>query len=115
MAISEDGLVLNLMLRLSFLIPFAVLNFVCGVTEMHFGKFLASLVALIPGAVIYLFLGTSLPDLAALLQGKVNTYQHSALALGFIVTGAVIGVLSAIYVTYASKQKFNEIVRNEES
>ena len=34
MAISEDGLILNLMLRMCFIIPFAALNFVCGVTDM---------------------------------------------------------------------------------
>ena len=113
MAMSEDGFLVNLMLRLSFIIPFAVLNFICGVTEMHYGKFIVSLIGLVPGTIIYLFLGTSLPDLAALLEGRIDKYEHGVLALGFIIVGAIIGVTSAIYVTYASKQKLNEILQNE--
>ena len=34
MAITDEGTVLLIMIRMSFIVPFAALNFLCGVTEM---------------------------------------------------------------------------------
>ena len=58
------------MLRMSFIIPFSALNFIIGVTEMEFWTFALSLVAVVPGVTIHLFLGTSIPVLADLVSGN---------------------------------------------
>lgn len=45
LAMGSDGLTLMFLLRLSPVIPFAPLNFICGITTMGFCKFLVSMVA----------------------------------------------------------------------
>jgi len=45
LAMGSDGLTLMFLLRLSPVIPFAPLNFICGITTMGYCKFLFSMVA----------------------------------------------------------------------
>ena len=63
LAMGSDGLTLMFLLRLSPVIPFAPLNFICGITTMNYCKFLASMVAQIPCTFVYVFIGTSLSEL----------------------------------------------------
>ena len=113
-AIADEGQILLVMLRMSFIIPFAALNFICGVVEIGFCTFYVSLIATLPGIIIHLFIGTSLPVIAALFEGKKLDNNSGAIAIGFIIFGTVLGLASGIYLTYITKQKFNEIIRHEE-
>ena len=113
-AINDEGQILLVMLRMSFVIPFAALNFICGVVEIGFCTFYVSLIATLPGIIIHLFIGTSLPVIAALFEGKKQDDNAGAIAVGFVAFGTALGIGSGMYLTYVTKQKFNEIVRHEE-
>lgn len=64
---------LVLLLRLSPLVPFNLLNVALGLTAIPVGTYtVASLVGMLPGALLYTTLGASLPDLAALLAGDLR-------------------------------------------
>ena len=94
------------MLRMSFIVPFTVLNFVCGVAEIDFVKVILTLIATLPGIVIHLFIGTSIPVLADLITGKTQDNKTGIIAVSFITFGTVLGLASGIYLTYVSKQKY---------
>ena len=58
-AITEDGWKIVGLVRLSPLVPFSLQNYLFGATEVGFlGYFLATLFGIIPGTLVYVWLGT---------------------------------------------------------
>jgi membrane protein implicated in regulation of membrane protease activity len=91
-----------LSLRLSPIIPFSALNYLAGTLSVSFRDYLLSMFAIIPGTVLYVFLGASAGSLAdSAGSGSSNT----TVTIVVVVVGIVLGVL-AIYLTtrYARKE-----------
>ena len=55
----SDGLLLMVLLHMSPMVPFSILNFVVGMTAMKQKDFITSLIAVIPGTVVFLMVGTT--------------------------------------------------------
>jgi uncharacterized membrane protein YdjX (TVP38/TMEM64 family) len=70
-AVEDKAFLVVLLLRLSPLFPFNLLNYALGVTRVPFSTYLlASVVGMFPGTVLYVYLGTLLGSVAELLSGK---------------------------------------------
>ncbi len=73
-AISKKGLIIVFLMRLSPLFPFAISNYAFSLTDISFKNyFFISWVGMIPGTVLYVYLGvlsTSLIQTDVALQGK---------------------------------------------
>ncbi len=93
-AVGTGGFKLVLLLRLSPLLPFTLLNYALGLTRVSLGDYvLGSALGMIPGAFLYLYLGSLVTSASQLLSGE----RPSAGLLGTAL--AAVGLLATAVVT----------------
>lgn len=96
-AIGENGFKIVFLLRLEpVILPFAILNYALGLTRVRLRDYvLASWIGMLPAAVLYVYLGTSLKSISDLVQGKVPAADHWRLPLfwGGLIFAAVLVVI----------------------
>ena len=68
-AVAERGLLIVLLLRLSPVFPYNVLNYALGVTRVRYRDFLLGSVGMLPGTVLYTYYGKVVGDVTALATG----------------------------------------------
>ena len=68
-AIKEEGLKLLLLLRLCPLIPHNYVNYALGCTDVKFKDYLIGTLGMLPASIVYVFIGTTISDLAHLDDG----------------------------------------------
>lgn len=69
-AVQRDGLQLVLLLRLSPLFPFNALNYALGLTSVSLRDYtLGTAIGILPGTALYVWIGSTVSDLAAVLSG----------------------------------------------
>jgi uncharacterized membrane protein YdjX (TVP38/TMEM64 family) len=96
-AIGKNGWKIVGLLRLSPLIPFNLSNYFYGITSISFGSYvLVSAVGMIPGTLLYAYLGAI--GQAGISGGpsQPNKWQYVLLAVGLIATIAVTILVSRI-------------------
>jgi uncharacterized membrane protein YdjX (TVP38/TMEM64 family) len=113
-AIKENGFKIFVLLRLSPLIPYNVFNYVGGVTSVSFRSYCLALVGILPGTVLYVFLGASAGSLTeSAMSGGDPTVTIIVLVLGLVPS------VAAVWLTawYAKKElnRTLEARREEES
>jgi len=99
-AISREGLKLVLLLRLSPLFPFTVLNYALGLTSIRPRDYvLASWVGMLPGTILYVYLGSLLGSAGELLSGEPAGGGVATGALywgGLAATAAVVWLVTRV-------------------
>jgi len=88
-AVAVQGFRVVFLLRLSSIVPFAPLSYSLGASQINARVFLsASLLGLMPGTFLYVYLGSLVPDLAQLMTGQsslnLNSYWMSGLGLSAV-------------------------------
>lgn len=68
-AIARQGRRIVFMLRLSPAVPFNVLNYALGLSTIRFGDYLVASLGMLPGALLYVYYGKLIGDVAALAGG----------------------------------------------
>src|SRR5207248_154182 len=72
-AVAENGFKIVLLTRLSPVFPFTLLNYAFGLTKVRFRDYLvASWVGMLPGTVLYVYLGSTVREVADLAAGNVE-------------------------------------------
>jgi uncharacterized membrane protein YdjX (TVP38/TMEM64 family) len=107
-AVETEGFKIVLLTRLSPVLPFNLLNYAFGLTAVPFRKYvLASWIGMLPGTIMYVYLGSATKSLATLLSGDTPrpAGQQVLFALGLAATVAV-----TILVTRTARRALNEIV-----
>ncbi len=91
--LGEDGLQIVLLLRLSPIFPFSVLNYALGLSKVRFRDFmLGSAFGALPGGLMYIYLGSLLTTTAQLLRGDLpstGVWGQVAFWSGLAATAAV--------------------------
>jgi uncharacterized membrane protein YdjX (TVP38/TMEM64 family) len=96
-AIGKNGWKIVGLLRLSPLIPFNLSNYFYGITSISFGAYmLVSAVGMIPGTLLYAYLGAIGQIGISGGASQPNKWQHVLLAIGLIATIAVTILVSRI-------------------
>merc|ERR1711865_1280916 len=89
-ALEKKGLRIFILLRLSPIIPFSLLNYAAGITSVSLRDYVLALFAILPGTVLYVFLGAS----AGSLTESATSGNNATLAICITVVGAVFGILA---------------------
>lgn len=116
-AIGEDGFKVVFLLRLSPVLPFNVMNYALGTTGVPIVEyFFASLVGMAPGTAMFIYIGSTLRNLADALRGDLSggdddedsgsgTIRMIALIIGLIAT-----IVVTIFITVTAKKKLDGVV-----
>jgi len=96
-AIGRTGLKMVLLVRLSPLFPFNLLNYALSLTQIRLRDYvLGSAVGMLPGTVLYVYIGTTAQSLTSAAAGGegVSTAQTALIVAGLIATFAVVVVIT---------------------
>lgn len=105
-AVGRHGFKIVLLTRLSPMFPFNLLNFAFGATRVSLRDYaLASWVGMLPGALLYVYVGSAVNSLAELTAGRgTRTFGENVLfAVGLAATAAV-----SLLLTRAARQALHE-------
>eukprot|EP00980_Cylindrotheca_fusiformis_P010926 scaffold2499_cov125-Cylindrotheca_fusiformis.AAC.17 len=109
-AMNEKGFRIMVLLRLSPVIPFNIINYIAGVTGITLLYYTISLLALLPGTVLYVFLGASAGSLANTSQ---SGSENAAVTTWVIVISVAMGILAIALTSYYAKKELNKIAANK--
>jgi uncharacterized membrane protein YdjX (TVP38/TMEM64 family) len=90
--IGTEGRKIVLLLRLSPIFPFNLLNYALGLTRVRFVDYLVASVGMLPGTLLYVYYGKVAGDVARLAGGAAvprGPAYYAVLALGLVATVAV--------------------------
>lgn len=107
-AVEIEAFKVVLLTRLSPLFPFNLLNYAFGLTAVPFRTYLvASWIGMLPGTIMYVYLGAAANSLAALLsgEGRRPASQQVMFAAGLVATVAVTTI-----VTRTARKALSQIV-----
>lgn len=107
-AVAEEGWKIVALTRLSPVIPFNVQNYAYGLTKIDAWHYmLASWIGMIPGTLMYVYLGSAVGNLAAVLAGERESSPVQYVLFGF---GLVATVAVTVYVTRLARRRLNKEV-----
>lgn len=99
-AVAHDGFKIVVLLRLSPIFPFNLMNYALGLTRVRLRDYvLASWIGMLPGTALYVYLGSLVTSASALLSGSARdagTWGTVLYWLGLLATVAVTVVVTRI-------------------
>lgn len=107
-AVARDGFNIVVLTRLSPVFPFNLLNYAYGITGVSLKEYALGSIGMIPGTVMYVYIGSLAGNLARIgteSQPTNPTIQWAIRIIGFLATVAV-----TIYVTRIARQALAEKV-----
>lgn len=112
-AIYRKGFLVVLLTRLVMVIPYPALNYSLGLTNVSFREYLlATSLGAIPPFFLFVYLGTTVNDIAAIINGDVSL-DGNEIVIGSIALVAVISLVLMI-VRIASKTLKEELLATQE-
>ena len=107
-SVAKEGWKIVGIIRLSPIFPFNLLNYAFGLTQVSLkAYFLASWVGMMPGTVMYVYIGSVAGELAAMGAGE-RTRTPAEWIL--YVVGLVATAVSALYITHIARKALREKV-----
>jgi uncharacterized membrane protein YdjX (TVP38/TMEM64 family) len=111
-AVVRDGFAIITLTRLSPAVPFNVLNYLFGMTGVTGSRFLwASVVGMIPGVAMHVYLGTAAHTLLDVVHGHADAGAASLWILAF---GVVATILGTIVIGQATRRALREVTEGTE-
>lgn len=110
-AVAEEGMKIVLLTRLSPIFPFNLLNYAYGLTKVTFRDYVIGTLGILPGTIMYVYVGSLAKDLATLGSEEVTApseIQWAIRIIGFIATVAV-----TVYVTKIARKALAKRVDTE--
>lgn len=107
-AIGQEGFKIVLLTRLSPVFPFNLLNYALGVTQVSLRDYFFGCIGMIPGTILYVYIGSLAHDLTlvdATDQPTAPGIQWAIRIIGFVATVAV-----TLYVTKVAQKALAESV-----
>lgn len=96
-AIGKEGFKLALLVRLSPLFPFGLTNYALGVTDLSLRHYvIGSAIGMLPGTVLYVFLGSLITSASALGAGPEGPWATTLYWGGLVVTAVVVIMVTGL-------------------
>merc|ERR1712151_153451 len=109
-ALEDKGFRIMSLLRLSPIIPFNALNYIAGITAISLTAYTWAMIAILPGTVLYVFLGAT----AGSLADSGSSGDNSTVKIVTIVVGVVFGILGVAAVSYYAKKELNNVIKRQQ-
>ncbi len=93
-AIAAEGRKIVFLLRLSPIFPFSLLNYALGLTRVRFRDYALACLGMLPGTLLYVYLGALAGDAAGRGGGEPTLLEWTFKALGLVVTLVVTFVIT---------------------
>ena len=95
--VSDQGLKLILLSRLSPVFPFSFLNLIYGVSQVSFKAFFIGLIGILPGTILYCSFGSLAGELTKFNQILLNRNNFQSFSFSLIGILATIGIVILIF------------------
>lgn len=110
-AIAKEGLKIVLLTRLSPVFPFNLLNYALGVTQVSLKDYVLGSIGMIPGTLMYVYIGFLIGDIAS-IGGQPQAVSQETQIWQWIVQGigliATVGI--TVYITKLAKKALAQAV-----
>ncbi|MBD0269125.1 MAG: TVP38/TMEM64 family protein [Cyanobacteria bacterium Co-bin8] len=114
-AIGREGRKIIFLIRLSPAFPFNLLNYALGLTQVPLKDYVLGTVGIVPGTVLYVYLGSLLGNLAMLGAGGEPDPQAATAQWALRIIGLLATLAITIYITRIARKALREAVPNEEA
>lgn len=104
-ALEEQGFRIMTLLRLSPIIPFNAINYVAGVSAISLVYYCLALVGILPGTILYIFLGAS----AGSLADSASSGDNVTITIIVVTVGAVFGIFAVVLTSYYAKKELHRV------
>ena len=109
-AVGREGFKIVLLTRLSPIFPFNLLNYGYGLTKVGLGKYaLASWIGMLPGTVMYVYIGSTLRSLAEVFAGRQKGWADYV----FVGVGVALAIVVAVLVARVARRALRQAVPAE--
>ena len=121
-ALQGNGLKIMILLRLSPLIPYNALDYMSGITAIPLWSYTVALVGILPGTIMFCFVGASASSLAEAsssgassptdddeIDRNGNTNDHKTIRIITIVFGIVFAAVGVYVASYYSKLELDRV------
>lgn len=104
-AIGQEGRKIIFLLRLSPVFPFNLLNYALGLTQVSLKDYVLGTVGILPGTILYVYLGSLVGDLALLGTGSAPANAQATTAQWILRGGGLVatGVIT-LYITRLARR-----------
>jgi uncharacterized membrane protein YdjX (TVP38/TMEM64 family) len=103
-AIAKEGLKIIILTRLSPIFPFNLLNYALGTTQVSLRDYLLGFIGMLPGTIMYVYLGSLVGNIAALTSNRERTLAEWIL----YGVGLIAAITATVYITRIARQALNE-------
>lgn len=112
-AIGRNSLKLIVLLRLSPVIPFNMLNYTLGLSDVPLGRYIAaSFIGMLPGTWLYVYLGSLATTAAELTDaGRGGGHARLTLTIGGLIATAIV----VFFITRAARRALDEELKRSQS
>jgi uncharacterized membrane protein YdjX (TVP38/TMEM64 family) len=110
-AIGTEGRKIVLLLRLSPVFPFSLLNYALGLTRVRFADYLVASIGMLPGTLLYVYYGKVVGDVARLAAGAPVRRDAAYYALAGV--GLVATIVVTTLVTRIARRALREATDGE--
>lgn len=94
-----------MLLRLSPIIPFNVINYVAAVSAISLANYCLALIGILPGTILYIFLGAS----AGSLADSARSGDNKTITIMVVIVGAFFGIFAVVLTSYYAKMELNRV------
>lgn len=108
-AVAREGFKIVLLTRLSPIFPFNLLNYAFGITGVSLKDYALGSVGMIPGTLMFVYIGSLAGDLARI--GTENQVTNPTIQWIIRIVGLIATVAVTVYVTRIARQALAETVR----
>ncbi|MGH0032629.1 MAG: TVP38/TMEM64 family protein [Myxococcota bacterium] len=98
-AVGEQGRKIVFLLRLSPAFPFNLLNYALGLTRVRFADYVVAALGMLPGTLLYVYLGKVAGDVAAIAGGarmERSSAEYVLFGVGLVATVVVTTIVTRI-------------------
>ena len=106
-AVAQQGLKIVMLLRLSPVFPFNLLNYALGLTQVSFRDYLIGSVGMLPGTLLYVYYGAVAGEVAALAGGAATPKGAGTYAVWGV--GLVATIAVTAFVTRIARRALREV------